>query len=164
MAIINDQFSSRLDKRACPDGYYNRYGECYTAWSWYGRWIFAAVVIVVILLIFFLWACINARRRRRHGSQPMYGTGWMAGGPGQNQYYNNPQGYGQPQYGGNYPPPPYGGPQNQSYPMDNQYTGTTFRTNDGYYAQNEGVQPPKNVYNNHHNDDYAPPTGPPPTK
>lgn len=81
----------------------------------------------------------------------MYGTGWMANG--QNGQYghhqqNNPNAY-QP------PPPAYGAQQGgQVYPMQNQNTGATFRTADGYYAsqQQEGV----------HKGDYAPPPGPPP--
>ncbi|KAI0842138.1 chitin synthesis regulation, resistance to congo red-domain-containing protein [Hypoxylon sp. FL0890] len=157
MAPFNEQVGAQLEKRQmyCDGGYYDRYGNCYSAWSWYGRWIFAAVVIVLILAIFFLWACINSRRRRRQGQQPMYGTGWMAGnqGPTNNAYYG-PQGY-------NNPPPAYG----QSYPMQNQPTGTTFSPNDGYYGQHEGiVQPPKNVYNNNGKNDYAPPEGPPPNR
>ncbi|KAI1455667.1 chitin synthesis regulation, resistance to congo red-domain-containing protein [Annulohypoxylon moriforme] len=160
MAPFIDQVDAQLAKRQyCNNGYYyDRWGNCYSAWSWYGRWIFAAVVIVLILAIFFIWACVNSRRRRRQGLQPMYGTGWMAGNQGgQNAYYNNPQGYNTHQ-----PPPAYG----QAYPMDNQYTGTTFNRDDGYYGQHEGVvQPPKNVYNNGGaKTDYAPPEGPPPNR
>ncbi|KAI1143482.1 chitin synthesis regulation, resistance to congo red-domain-containing protein [Hypoxylon sp. FL0543] len=160
MAPFVDQVSAQLGKRQryCNNGYYDRYGNCYSAWNWYGRWIFAAVVIVLVLAIFFLWACINSRRRRRQGQQPMYGTGWMAGnqGPNNNAYYGNSSGYNN----NNPPPPAYG----QSYPMQNQYTGTTFSPNDGYYGQHEGVvQPPKNVYSNGKND-YAPPEGPPPNR
>ncbi|KAI1208767.1 chitin synthesis regulation, resistance to congo red-domain-containing protein [Annulohypoxylon truncatum] len=161
MAPFIDQVGAELAKRQryCDNGYYDRYGNCYSAWNWYGRWIFAAVVIVLILAVFFLWACINSRRRRRQGLQPMYGTGWMAGNQGQNAYYNNnnPQGY-----SAHPPPPAYG----QAYPMDNQYTGTTFNRDDGYYGQHEGVvQPPKNVYNNGAaKTDYAPPEGPPPNR
>ncbi|KAI0136494.1 chitin synthesis regulation, resistance to congo red-domain-containing protein [Xylariales sp. AK1849] len=151
-------FSSLLSKRYCSS--YNSYGDCNntSAWGYYGRWIFAGVVIIVVLAIFFLWACINSRRRRRGGMRPMYGTGWMASGPGQNQ--NNPQAYNQ---GYNNAPPAYGA-QGQSYPMQNQHTGNTFNQNDGYYAggQREGVQQPKNVYGN--GNDYAPPEGPPPAK
>ncbi|KAI1397419.1 chitin synthesis regulation, resistance to congo red-domain-containing protein [Hypoxylon fuscum] len=157
MAPFFDQVAAQLAKRQrdCEYGS-DRYGHCYSTWNWYGRWIFAAVVIAVVLIIFFLWACINSRRRRRQGLQPMYGTGWMAGNQG-NAYYNNPQGY------SNNPPPAYGAPQGQSYPMQNQYTGTTFNPNDGYYGQHEGVvQPPKNAYNN--KNDYAPPEGPPPNR
>ncbi|KAI1416075.1 chitin synthesis regulation, resistance to congo red-domain-containing protein [Hypoxylon sp. FL1857] len=157
MAPFIDQVGAQLDKRQryCDNGYFDRYGNCYSAWNWYGRWIFAAVVIVLVLAIFFLWACINSRRRRRQGQQPMYGTGWMAGnqGPTNNAYYGNPQGY-------NNPPPAYG----QSYPMQDQYTGTTFSRNDGYYGQHEGVQAPKNVYNSNSKTDYAPPEGPPPNR
>ncbi|OTA96920.1 hypothetical protein M434DRAFT_392358 [Hypoxylon sp. CO27-5] len=71
------------------------------------------------------------------------------------------QGHPNNAYYGNAPPPAYG----QSYPMQNQYTGTTFSPNDGYYGQHEGlVQPPKNVYNNNNKNDYAPPEGPPPNR
>ncbi|KAI2629690.1 chitin synthesis regulation, resistance to congo red-domain-containing protein [Hypoxylon sp. NC1633] len=166
MAPLLDQIESQLMKRRYCSDYDYRYGNCRSDWYWYGRWILAAVVIVVVLALVAIWACINSRRRRRAGLQPMYGTGWMAGKPGPNNgYYNNhPQGY-------NNPPPAYGAPPGQSYPMENQYTGTTgttFSPNDGYYGQREGVvQPPKNVYNNNNKnsaDDYAPPTGPPPNR
>lgn len=76
----------------------------------------------------------------------MYGTGWIA--PGQyGQYQNNPAGYAQP-------PPAYGAPPNQQYPMQPQYTA------EGYYGQREGVQQPKTTHGN--TTDYAPPAGPPP--
>ncbi|KAH9908999.1 chitin synthesis regulation, resistance to congo red-domain-containing protein [Xylariomycetidae sp. FL2044] len=161
MAPVVDQVDALLGKRyyRCPNGYHYSYGRCYSAWSWYGRWIFAAVVIVVILAIAFIWACINSRRRRRRGVKPLMGTGWMAGPPP--QYHNNPQGYNAP------PPPAYGAPPGQSYPMQGQSTGNTFHPNDGYYGQHEGVQAPKNVHaadNNNSNNDYAPPPGPPPAR
>ncbi|KAM0819455.1 hypothetical protein AB5N19_05271 [Seiridium cardinale] len=130
----------------------DRYGNCGNNWYWYGRWIFAAVVIALIILIFFLWACVNSRRRRKRGMQPMYGTGWMAS---HNQHQNNPNAY-------NSAPPAYGAPPGQSYPMQNQYTGNTFQPQDGYYGQREGVQQPKDAHT--HNNDYAPPAGPPPGK
>lgn len=103
----------------------------------------------------------------------MYGTGWMAnhnngGGHryGQHQQ-NNPNAY-------NAPPPAYGAPQQQAYPMQNQDTGATFRTADGYYGGANNQQQQEGVYgtgvNNTHNKgpvgghgtDYAPPPGPPP--
>lgn len=151
------EINALLGKREYPcrsDEYY-RNGFCYSSWNWYGRWILAAVVLAVILAIFFLWTCINSRRRRRQGLRPMYGTGWMAGQPGPHQY-NNPQAY-------QAPPPAYG---QQSYPMQNQYTGTAFNREDGYYGQSEGVQQPKNTYDNGNpqGDIYAPPEGPPPGK
>ena len=40
----------------CRNGYYERHGRCYSAWSWYGRWILAAVAIGLCVLIFILWA------------------------------------------------------------------------------------------------------------
>ncbi|KAL7629289.1 hypothetical protein AAE478_000809 [Parahypoxylon ruwenzoriense] len=162
MAPFIDQIGAQLAKRQryCDDDDYARYGRaCYSAWDWYGRWIFAAVIIALIIAIFLIWACVNSRRRRRQGLQPMYGTGWMAGNPGAgNAYYNNPQGY-------NHPPPAYGAPPGQSYPMQNQYTGATFQSGDGYYGQHEGIQQPKNVYGkNNTADGYAPPEGPPPNR
>ncbi|KAI1490659.1 chitin synthesis regulation, resistance to congo red-domain-containing protein [Biscogniauxia mediterranea] len=141
----------------CPEGTYRRYGQCYSAWNWYGRWIFAAVVVVIVLLIFFLWAFFNSRRRRRQGAQPMYGTGWMAPNSGHGRWPQQ-QGY------NSAPPPAYGAPQGQSYPMDPQYTGTTFQPSDGYYGQQTGVQQPKNAYHGNETNEYAPPEGPPPRK
>ncbi|KAI5862144.1 chitin synthesis regulation, resistance to congo red-domain-containing protein [Durotheca rogersii] len=162
--ILDPGTTADLTKRyPCRDGEYLRQGRCYTAWSWYGRWIFAGIVIFLIIAVFVLWACVNSRRRRRQGLQPMYGTGWMAGsGPPGGNAYNNPQGYNPPQ-GYSHPPPAYGAPPGDSYPMQNQYTGTTFRANDGYYAHQEGVQAPQNVYKNN-GEDYAPPAGPPPNR
>ncbi|KAF4966998.1 hypothetical protein FZEAL_10586, partial [Fusarium zealandicum] len=106
-------------------------------WSYWGRWVLAGICIFVFLT--FLLCCLTmSRRRRRRGVKPMYGTGWMAGGPnnkwGQNNQnthqmnnYGNPN---QQQYGyGPPPPPPAYGQQQQP-----QYTGTTFNTNDGYYG------------------------------
>lgn len=112
--------------------------------------------------------CI-ARRRRRRGVQPFYGTGWMAPaggkwGPNQNSHqmhgYNSGYNanYQQPNaYGANYQPPPAYGQQQP------QYTGTTFNPNDGYYGQqNSGVQPPQGTYQR--DDPYGPPPNPPPGK
>ncbi|KAH6659942.1 chitin synthesis regulation, resistance to congo red-domain-containing protein [Truncatella angustata] len=141
--------TSLLGKRYyCNSSYYGYNNNC-SAWSYYGRWIFAAIVIVVILAICFLWACVNSRRRRRRGAQPMYGTGWMAGNQGQNQnnpnaYYNNSQ----------QPPPAYGA--GQSYPMQNQ----NYNSQQGYYGQREGVAQAKDTPAG----EYAPPPGPPPAK
>lgn len=85
----------------------------------------------------------------------MRGTHWMASGQ---PYQNNPNGYYQ-QPG---PPPAYGAPPAQSYPMNNYPNQQA----DGYYGQREGVQPPKNAYTNEHahQDAYAAPEGPPPNK
>jgi hypothetical protein len=82
----------------------------------------------------------------------MYGTQWMAPGP---HYGNNNPGA----YNNGQAPPAYGA-QNQSYPMQNQYTGTTYNQNDGYYAGSP--QAPKNTYGNQDSGVYSPPSGPPP--
>lgn len=95
-------------------------------------------------------SCCSARRRRKAGRQPFYGTGW-AGRPWNGQAQYNPN-YGQQQYQA---PPAYG--QNQG----------------GYYGQNQGyygarstdveMQPPQNTYQGGENV-YTPPPGPPPNK
>lgn len=104
-----------------------------------------------------------ARRRRKRGHRPYYGTGWMAPPPKygahQNDYSLNQNQ--QQQYSGqNYqnPPPAYG----QQYPQQPQYTGTTFNPNDGYYGQNSGVQSPPVSYQP--DNMYPPPPGPPGAK
>ncbi|GKT83278.1 hypothetical protein Ct61P_01128 [Colletotrichum tofieldiae] len=119
--------------------------------------------------------CMNARRRKRRGVQPFYGTGWMGGNNKHNQhqqatyaynqqYNGQQQGYaGYPQQGadGSYPAPPPAYGQAQQNP---QYTGTTFNPNDGYYGgHNEGIQlqQPQSSYQR---DVYSPPAGPPPGK
>ena len=112
-----------------------------------------------------------ARRRRRRGAQPYYGTGWMAPGPkygdsNQNGYQN---GYQMNQGGGwagaqNYqnPPPAYGQSPNQQ-----PYTGTAYDPNQGYYApqqgQDTGVQSPPHAYQPESNV-YPPPPAVPGTK
>jgi hypothetical protein len=93
---------------------------------------------------------------------------------GANTYQNNPNAY-QP------PPPQYGAPSygpvpvNNQYPMNNQYTGTTFNPNDGYYSQppqqppppqQEGIQlqQPGQSYQRGGETVYQAPDGPPPAK
>jgi len=147
MAPHPELIANLAERAYCPYGY-GYGGGCYSTWDYYGRWIFAAVAVFVFILILFIWACVNSRRRRKRGVQPMYGTGWMANGQYGHHQQNNPNAY--------HPPPPaYGAQQGQAYPMENQNTGATFRTADGYYGagqQQEGV----------HKGDYAPPPGPPP--
>tara|TARA_R110002003_G_scaffold63_15_gene5919 strand:+ start:31080 stop:31400 length:321 start_codon:yes stop_codon:yes gene_type:complete len=100
-----------------------------------------------------LTSCITARRRRKAGRQPFYGTGW-ASRPGQNG--NTAQ----PYYNNNYnaqPAPPYS-PQPQSN------AGYYGGQNQGYYGgQQNGVelQSPQPTYGGAQ---YQPPPGPPPTK
>lgn len=160
------------DLVVCRSGYYYSNGRCYrSSWYGWGRWVLAGAVILFFILLFVIIGCISARRRRKRGLHPMYGTGWMAspgkhGGqypPPQQQWYGPAQQQ-QPQYG----PPQYDGQTGQYQygmtPQQNpQYTGTTFQTSDGYYGgHNEGVQlqSPPNTYQSV----YAPPAGPPPGK
>ncbi|KAK7431118.1 hypothetical protein QQZ08_002399 [Neonectria magnoliae] len=172
MAPVEDLFTR--DYR-CGSGRYYRNGYCYRSrWNSWGRWLVAGLAIGLFLLV--LLSCLAiSRRRRRRGVQPMYGTGWMAGGGphkfgnhqnGQQMYdYNhNPNqqgGFQQQQAYGGYPPappPPAYGQQQQP-----QYTGTTFNANDGYYGnQQSGVQPPQGTYQRE--EVYSPPQGPPPGK
>lgn len=95
---------------------------------------------------------------------PMYGTGWMAGNKYNNQnnggYYGGNQGY-------TAPAPAYT-PQ-----VENQATGTTFNSNEGYYGHNHGgnqggfeLQQPQSAYQPQRGGDpvYEAPQGPPPGK
>ena len=99
----------------------------------------------------------------------MYGTGWMPGPKynygqnGQHSYYPN-----QP-YNGGAPAPPY------SPPINNQATGNTFNSNDGYYGGHHGyggqqngieLQQPSSAYQPQRGGDpvYDAPVGPPPGK
>ena len=122
-----------------------------------------------------------ARRRRKRGVVPYYGTGWMApngkfnNGGGQNYpmngqqagYYNNNTtggyyGGNNPEYGGGggatyNPPPAYG-----AHAQEPQYTGTTMSPNDGYFGNaqyNSGLQSPPNAYQR--DNVYPPPPAPP---
>jgi len=152
----------------CPSGYYRSGTYCYpnSAWYFWGRWVFAGVVIVVVIGILVLLGCINARRRRRRGVAPMYGTGWLGGKQNTGAPYAPQGGY---QYG---PPPP----QYSQNAVPNQYTGNTYNSNDGYYGQqqqysygpqqNDGIQlqQPANTYSRGGDNGYEPPPGPPPNK
>ncbi|PSN64241.1 hypothetical protein BS50DRAFT_678384 [Corynespora cassiicola Philippines] len=142
-----------------------RYYECWyengnrycrrNAWNDWVRWVVLAVVIIGFFLLFVLCSCITARRRRKAGRQPFYGTGWAA--PGQHNA--------QPYYNSNYPQPP---PQYSAQPPQNSYYGQS----QGYYGQQpygqqqNGVelQSPQPAYNRGGDDVYAPPPGPPPGK
>ncbi|CAD0040763.1 unnamed protein product [Aureobasidium pullulans] len=59
-------------------GYYNRcYGNnCNSTWNRWGRWVLLACIIAVFFILFFLFSCLSAKRRRRRGANPYYGTGW----------------------------------------------------------------------------------------
>lgn len=143
-------------RQYAPRYYCNSYGHCYDDnWGNWGRWVFLGAVVIFVVLIALALSCVNARRRRRAGLNPRYGTGWTAGktpvGHAAPQYNNYNQGGGAPPY--NAPPPVYG-----------QNTGNTFNSNDGYYGQQTGVelQQPQQVHQQPAYQEYAPPAGPPP--
>ncbi|CAP60516.1 uncharacterized protein PODANS_1_8110 [Podospora anserina S mat+] len=163
--LVSDQLEKR---QSCPSGYYYDRGYCYrnSAWSWWGRWVFAGLAVLFVLLVFAL-LFRNSRRRRKQGARPLYGTGWMAPAP---QYY---------------PPPPQYTPQDQNPAPPGGYK---YNGNDGYYGnpqagssqygspgpygnqatspygQQEGIQlqQPEHAYHRGGDADYAPPPGPPP--
>jgi len=146
-----------LAKRQFGYGYGNNcgyYDNCYSRWNSWGRWVVLAAIVVAAILAIFALACINARRRRRMGMNPRYGTGWAAG--------KTPYGHSGPQYTNApyypQPAPPYTAPA--------QYNATG-NSNTGYYGQESGVelQPPQNAHVSRAGENvYAAPEGPPPTK
>lgn len=128
-------------------------------WFDFGRWILLGVLAFLFIVGLFAFACL-ARRRRRRGAKPMYGTGWMvpAGKYNGGQVAQEMNSY-QPGYNQGYAPPPpppvppeYGQPQQQQYTGT---TGTTFSPNNGYYG---GVQQPPSAYQRE-GAPYSPPPG-----
>ncbi|KAF2687823.1 hypothetical protein K458DRAFT_385394 [Lentithecium fluviatile CBS 122367] len=134
--------------------YSNGYRYCdRSAWNSWVRWVVLAVVIIGFFLLFVLCSCITARRRRKAGAKPFYGTGWAAR-PGQ---YNAQPYYNQNQY---HAPPP-------QYSANPQQPGPYYGANQGYYGQQNGVelQSPQPAYARDGGESgYAPPAGPPPGK
>jgi len=131
-----------LNRRFCDSEFDD---DCDNNGDWYfwGRWVLLGVIVVVILFLVLSCTCI-ARRRRMRGAQPYYGTGWLAGNKYNNSAYGNQQ-YPMNNYGGGgyaNPPPAYGQQREQ------QYTGTTYNPNDGYYGNNynSGVTSPPAAY------------------
>lgn len=100
-------------------------------------------------------SCITARRRRKAGRTPFYGTGWAARPVGGN---NNAQPYYGNQNYNSTPAPPYSAATNNN----NGYYGNG--ANQSYYGQQNDVelQSPQPTYGG--NNQYAPPPGPPPGK
>ncbi len=41
---------------SCPNGYYNYYNGCYSAWDSWARWVVLGLIIFGALLIFFLFS------------------------------------------------------------------------------------------------------------
>jgi len=148
--------SAELAKR-----YYYGYYDYNSPWYIWGRWVLAAAVVIFFIILFYACSHFNARRRRRAGLPPRYGTGWALG--------KTPYGHNGPQYNGGYQgqqtygTQPYAPPYNP--PVENQYTGNTFDQNQGYYGgQQTGIelQSPAPAYTQ--GSSYAPPQGPPPNK
>lgn len=111
-----------------------------------------------------LHSCFSAKKRRRAGRQPFYGTGWAG---------NTPFGHGQPQYNPNYQsqqqaPPTY----NQTQNPGGYYGGGAGGGGGGGEAQSYfggrqtdvEMNAPQNTYNRGGDSGYAPPPGPPPSK
>jgi len=134
---------------------YNGYRYCNrSAWNDWVRWVVLVVVVLGFFLLFVCCSCFTARRRRKAGQRPFYGTGWAAR-PGNNNY---PQQHPQPYYNNQYnqPAPPYSAQPQNGY----------YGANQGYYGQQNGVelQSPGHAHTRGGDDVYAPPAGPPPGK
>ncbi|KAI9697100.1 MAG: hypothetical protein M1820_007915 [Bogoriella megaspora] len=156
-----------LVKRYRCNNNYNSWDDdydCSSSWNSWVRWVVVVIIIVAFLTILFLFSCITARRRRRLGQRPYYGTGWLAGQHGpvtynpQPYYNNNPQNQ-QPSNNYNY--------GNQAPPAYTQSQGQ----NASYYGGRDGVgyemQPPQQAHyqpDRSGEDVYAPPAGAPPKK
>jgi len=145
----------------CYDNNNNAY-YCGSSWNNWGRWVALACIIVAAFLFFFLISCLSARRRKRTGQQPYYGTGWVG---------RTPFGHGQATYNPNVQPQQevYGNADNQQHNSPPAY-GQQGAASSYYGNQNQGyfggqqtgteLQAPKPVYGN--NNTYQPPAGPPP--
>ncbi|KAF2711603.1 hypothetical protein K504DRAFT_475400 [Pleomassaria siparia CBS 279.74] len=140
---------------------YDRYGNYVcrnSAWNNWIRYVVIAIVVLGIFLLFLFCSCLTARRRRKAGRQPFYGTGW-ASRPGQGGVQQNVQPYYNNQH--NAPAPPYSQQPNQP-----QYAANAGYYGQQPYAQQNGVelQQPQPTYGRGGDDVYAPPAGPPPGK
>jgi hypothetical protein len=98
-------------------------------------------------------SCLTARRRRKAGRQPFYGTGWAARPTNAQPYYANQQNA--------QPAPPYSAAPNTYNNGGGYYGNNNGGANSDYYNQQSGVelQQPQPTYGG-----YAPPPGPPPAK
>jgi len=136
-----------LDKRYtyCQDQYGRTY-RCNSTWESWARWLLLGLVILVVFFLCLSISCVSARRRRRAGRQPFYGTGWVPGN-------NNQQRHGQQQgWAGNNQQ--YGGGQQYAYTQPAPpYQQPPYREN-----QQSGIELQRP------NETYAPPSGPPPGK
>lgn len=167
----------------CYDNNGNYSYNCQSSWNTWGRWVALGCIIVAAFLFFFLLryvllilttplsradiraSFLSARRRKRFGRQPYYGTGWVG---------RTPFGHGQATYNPNVATQQpqqevYGSGNNQAYNSPPAYgqqggaSGYYGDQNRGYFGGQQGteMQPPQAVYGNN---SYQPPTGPPPKK
>lgn len=162
-----------LVKRQYGYGYGSSYGYRNTSpWNRYGRWALLGVLLAVGLVAFFLISCLNARRRKKAGNKPFYGTQWLAPNSyGQQQQQQQAQTqYYPPQNTHNdnaqYAPPAYP-PTNGPAPNGNaDYYGNNTHNNNQYEMQQPAAtyQPGYNREAEQAGGEYAPPAGPPPGK
>jgi len=161
MGVIARQYG--YGNNICTDSNGNQY-YCQSSWNQWGRWVALGAIIVAAFLFFFLISFLSARRRKRAGQQPYYGTGWVG---------RTPFGHGQAIYNPNaqFQRPVYASGPNQEYNSPPAYglqgaaAGYYGDQNRGYFGgpQTETeMQPPQAVYGN--NNTYQSPTGPPPKK
>jgi len=162
MGVVARQFNN--GGNICYDNNGNAY-YCKSSWNSWGRWVALAVIIIAAFLFFFLISCLSARRRKRVGQQPYYGTGWVGRTPfghGQATYH--------PQVETQAPPQEvYGNGNNQAYNSPPAYgqqgAAASYygNTNQGYFGGRQTdteMQPPQAAYGG--NSKYEPPSGPPP--
>jgi hypothetical protein len=131
----------------------DRYGyvfEC-NAWDSWVRWLVLGLVVVSFLFLFCCISCISARRRRKLGQSPMYGTGWAANNrftPGNQHQQYPPQNPGNSYYAYQQPAPPYeaNAPAGQPAYHGEQVSGIELAAPAPSYSG------------------YQPPPGPPPQK
>jgi len=156
MALLPRQFVGGTNNNNGNNVCYNSYGQayyCQSGWYSWGRWVVLGIIVFVAFLIFFLTSCLSARRRRKLGNRPYYGTGWTGA----------PFGHGAARYNPNY--------QSQQAPPQEYDTAPTYQSG-GYYGQNQGyfggqqtgteLREPETAYTNGGDDVYQPPNGPPP--
>jgi len=153
MTLVTRQYSN-----ICYNNLNQAY-RCNSTWYNWGRWVALGAILLAFLLLFFLCSCYSARRRRRVGRQPFYGTGWAG---------RTPWGHGQATYNPNYQTQQQGPNYNQQQvpPVYSPSAGGYYGQNQGYFGGRQTeveMQPPSNAYRGGDNVYQAPP-GPPPAK
>jgi hypothetical protein len=61
MATVAPQNTNGMFYPSCSNydsNYYNNYGDCYSTWNDWGRWVALAVIVVAVLLIAFLFSYV----------------------------------------------------------------------------------------------------------